>query len=76
MLIPAEYNPEVTMDQLPPHEGHGRRGKVNQEEHDAFNPKARRAIAYGRGETKAIKQQFNRKARARENRQIRKLNDE
>lgn len=60
------------MSDLPTHEGHGRRGKLNGNEWDAFSRKTRRLLrAFDKpGVAKKTKQQFNRKQRAREKRGI------
>lgn len=65
------------MSDLPKHEGHGRRGKLNGAEWDVFT-RWRKLLCYTQrpGVTKNIKSQFNRKARAREKRQLRRSRDE
>lgn len=67
------------MSDLPTHEGHGRRGKLNGDEWDAFSRKSRSLLSVFNkpGVAKKTKQQFNRKQRARQKRELnRSLNDE
>lgn len=64
------------MSDLPKHEGHHRRGPVNNgEEFDAFTG-WRKLMYWKAGELKQIKQQFNRKKRRQDRQQLRRLNDE
>lgn len=66
------------MADLPTHEGHGRRGKLSADEWDAFSSKARRLLCVFKkpGVAKKTKQQFNRRARAREKRELKRSSDE
>lgn len=61
------------MSDLPTREGFGRRGKLSGAEWDAFSRKARRIVRMGRGETKAIKRQFNKRSRLKSRRELKDI---
>lgn len=61
------------MSDLPTREGFGRRGKLTGDEWDAFSRRARRIVCMGRGVTKAIKRQFNKRARLQSRRALKDI---